>query len=308
MDKDTALAYGIVDEADADRMVDVIRWKIPKSTIFKADLMILDMVAHFDWKRPIYFASSADKATYMGLDKYFFAEGLVYKLVPIEVENSRNPNSLGEVNKTRLYTNLMETFEWGNMSEEGVLIDYYTRRITNNYRVQFSVLADAYGDSYERNQQKIDMMNQIISQGLGTESNEPIKTPVGDIIPSQIPSEIKKSEEAMADAQSKISEILDKSLAEMPHVNVPFGKVLPSYISAYYIAGNEEKAQLYSNQMFDLFEEEMDYYLDVDPQFSAGMIEDMYSVYRSIYSLYQGSTFFGTDKEHQDKISQDFFY
>lgn len=307
VDKEKVLANGIVSPKDADRIVDVIRWKIPKQTIFKADLMILDMVAHFNWERPIYFASSADSETYLGLDKYFFAEGLVYKLVPIEVENSRNPNSLGEVNKERLYKNLMETFEWGNMNVEGVLVDYYTRRLTNNYRVQFSVLADAYADTYDQSKQKLDIMKQIQSQGLGQDNDAPIKTPVGDIIPSQIPNEITKTEAEMNDAQAKISEVLDKSFEVMPHYNVPFGKVIPSYVSAYYIAGNEEKAQLYSDKMFVLFEEEMDYYLDVDPKFSSNMIEDMYSVYRSLFSLYQASTIFGTDKTHQEKVSADFF-
>src|SRR5690606_10224577 len=124
----------------ADRVVDKLYWKIPKKTIFKADLLILDMVAHFNWDRPIYFASSASSATYMGLTKYFYAEGLVYKLVPIEVIRNRNPNSLGEVNKPKMYDNLMNVFQWGNMEQEGVLVDYYTRRLTNNYRVQFSVL------------------------------------------------------------------------------------------------------------------------------------------------------------------------
>jgi hypothetical protein len=295
-----------VTEEHADRMQDVIRWKIPKQTIYKADLIILDMVAHFNWDRPIYFASSADKATYMGLDKYFFAEGLVYKLVPFETEPSRNPNSLGEVNKTQMYANLMETFRWGNMNQEGVLVDYYTRRLTNNYRVQFSVLADAYADSYDKNQQRIDIMKQIQSQGL-PEGNEPIRTPIGDFIPSEIPAEMAKAEAEMADDQAKISEVIDKSIEVMPHFNVPFGKVMPSYISSYYVAGNEEKAQLYSDKMFSLFGEEMDYYLDVDPAFSTGMIEDMYSIYRSMFSLYQASAVFGTDTEHQEKVSNEFF-
>ena len=93
----------------------------------------------------------------------------------------------------------------------------------------------------------------------------------------------------------------------MPHENVPFGKVFPSYVSSYYMAGNEEKAQQYSDMMMGLFEEEIDYYLSVDPQFSSTMIEDMYAAYRSIFGLYQASAVFGTDKDHQQKVSDDFF-
>lgn len=305
VNKENALASHIVAEENKDRMVDFIRWKLPKSTIFRADLMILDMIAHFDWKRPIYFASSADKSTYLGLDKYFFAEGLVYKLVPIEVDASRNPNSLGEVNQPRMYENLMETFKWGNMDKEGTLVDYYSRRLTNNYRVQFSVLADAYVEENEDLQQRIGVMKQI--QDRGVTGDELVRTPLGDFIPSEIPAEIEKAEQKIAENNIKISEVLDKSFAVMPHENVPLGKVVPSYISAYYAAGNEEKAQAYSNQMMELFEEELDYYAGLDPKFSSFLINDMYSTYRGIFGLYQASAVFGKDKAHQDKVSEDFF-
>lgn len=305
VNKENAVSSGIVTEEHKDRMVDFIRWKLPKSTLYKADLIVLDIIAHFEWNRPIYFASSADEATYLGLDSYFFSEGLVYKLVPIEVERGNNPNSLGEVNKTRLYENLMKTFVWGNMDKEGVLVDYYTRRLTNNYRVQFSILADAYGETIDKKKQYIGYMKQVQSQGLVSDAE--IKTPLGSFIPNEIPQEIAKAEAEIAAAQAKISEVLDRGIEVMPHANVPFGKVFPSYVSSYYMAGNEEKAQQYSDMMMGLFEEEIDYYLSVDPEFSSTMIEDMYAAYRSIFGLYQASAVFGTDKDHQQIVSDDFF-
>ncbi len=305
VDKEKAVASGIVTAEHKDRMVDFIRWQLPKSTLYKADLIVLDIVAHFDWQRPIYFASSADDVTYLGLDKYFFAEGLVYKLVPIEAKKGNNPNSLGEVNKTRLYQNLMEIFVWGNMEKEGVLVDYYTRRLTNNYRVQFSILADAYGTTIEENKQLIDYMKQIQSQGIV--SDIPINTPLGTFVPNTIEADIKRAEAEIADAKIKISEVLDKGIAVMPHANVPFGNVFPSYVSSYYIAGNEEKAQKYSDFMMDIFEEELTYYLELDPEFSTGLIEEMYGTYRAVFGLYQASAIFGTDKAHQQKVSEDFF-
>lgn len=111
----------------------------------------------------------------------------------------------------------------------------------------------------------------------------------------------------MADAQKKINEVLDRGIAVMPHANVPFDKVIPSYVSAYYIAGNEAKAQQYSDQMFTLFQEEINYYLSVKPEFGSLMVEDMFSAYRGIFSLYQSSAVFGTDKAHQEKVSNDFY-
>jgi hypothetical protein len=305
VDKDKAIANGIVDAKYEDRIVDKLIWDLPGQTIYKNDLMILDMVAHFDWDRAIYFGSSADRKTFLGLHKYFFSEGLVYKLVPVEAKQSRNPNTLGEINTDAMYENLMNKFEWGNMQEEGVLVDYYSRRLTNNYRVQFSVLADAYADEITIEKQKIDFMKKIQEQGAAV-SNEPIPTPYGDIQPSQIPGELQKSQARIEAAQEKIIAVLDRSMEVMPNSNVPFKKVIPSYISTYYQAGAEEKAQNYSNQMLDIYNEEIDYMLSVDNEFGKRMIEDLFATYRSVFSLYQAATLYSSDTAYQEKMNAEF--
>ena len=55
VNKDNAIASGIVKESDRDLMVDTIYLELPKRTIDKSEMMLLDMLAHFDWKRPIHF-------------------------------------------------------------------------------------------------------------------------------------------------------------------------------------------------------------------------------------------------------------
>jgi len=305
VNKENCIKYKVVAPEDEDRMVDVIRWKIPKQSIFKADIMILDMIAHFNWERNIYFASSAERSTYLGLDKYFFSEGLVYKLVPIEVKSNRNPNSYGEVNKPKMYDNLMNVFQWGNMDKEGVLVDYYSRRLTNNFRVQFSVLADAYAEEYELEKQKIQFFNQVLlSEG---DTAQIIQTPMGNFKRSELPAEIKKSEAIMGFNKEKVNEVLDKSLAVMPHANVPFDRVFPSYISTYYAVGNEEKGEQLTTMMMGIFEEEVNYYISVEPEFGVTMLDDLFGAYRGIFSLYQAVSNFGTNVEFAEKIGERFY-
>lgn len=305
VDKEKVLANGIVAQHDADRVVDKIRWNIPKQTIFKADLMILDMIAHFNWDRPIYFASSASQDTYLGLTKYFYAEGLVYKLVPIEVTRNRNPNSMGEVNLPKMYENLMSTFKWGNMEQEGVLVDYYTRRLTNNYRVQFSVLADAYVENIEKAQQEIAIFDQIKTQD--GPADQIIKTPIGDYLRSDVPKLAAEAQQRIDSNMVKVSEVLDRSFEVMPEFNVPFGRVLPSYISSYYAVGNEEQAEFYTNRMLEIFQEDIDYYTSLEPQFSSAMINDLFDAYRGIFSLYQSASLYSTNEEFKTMISDRFF-
>ncbi|MDE5707664.1 MAG: hypothetical protein K2H69_05840 [Alistipes sp.] len=55
VDKDNAVACGIVKEEDRHLMADTIYFELPGRSIDKSQLMLLDMLAHFDWKRPIHF-------------------------------------------------------------------------------------------------------------------------------------------------------------------------------------------------------------------------------------------------------------
>lgn len=306
VNKENALNSGIVSPEDAHRIQDQIRWKIPRQSIYKADIMILDMVTHFNWERAIYFASSAERATYLGLDKFFYSEGLVYKLMPFDVTPNRNPNSLGEINKPQLYKNLMTTFEWGNMEKEGVLVDYYTRRLTNNYRVQFSVLADAYLEELELHEQMIGGMKQIIESPVPPSDTLIFPTPIGDFTVGQMPEQIKKSQAIVDTCRIKIEQVLDRSMVVMPEYNVPYDKVFPSYIATYYAAGIEAKGEELSKKMIAIFEEELDYYLSVEPEFTATMVDDFFQAYRSMFSIYQSVNAYGTNDAHIDFVSQKF--
>ena len=55
VNKDNAIASGIVREEDRDLMVDTVYINIEKNSIDKPEMMLLDLLANFDWKRPIFF-------------------------------------------------------------------------------------------------------------------------------------------------------------------------------------------------------------------------------------------------------------
>ena len=308
VNKENCINYNIISEKDADRMVDKIYWKIPKQTIYKADIMILDMVAHFNWERNIFFASSAESSTYLGLDKYFYCEGLVYRLVPFPVERNRNPNALGEVNKDKMYDNLMNVFKWGNMDKPGVLVDYYTRRLTNNYRVQFSVLADAYLEEYETHQELINGLSNALSDSLATADTARVyQTPIGPLKVSEMKGQVTKSQSLMAEHKTKITALLDRSSEVMPHENVPFiDKVFPSFVTAYLAVDEQAKGEALASQVMAIYEEELNYYMDVAPEFAGSMVDDMFSAYRGVFMLYQGVSIYGSNQAFAEDISNRF--
>ena len=55
-----------------------------KRAIEKKNLVILDMIATNNWKRPIYFSSTVAPSDYMNLQPYFQLEGMAYRLLPLK--------------------------------------------------------------------------------------------------------------------------------------------------------------------------------------------------------------------------------
>lgn len=98
VDRNAVIKNGVVAAKDTAKIVNEIVWEIPKSYVMKADLMILDLLAHNDWTRPIYFAVTVGSDGYMGLENYFQLEGLSYRFVPIQTQNA--DGQIGRVGTT----------------------------------------------------------------------------------------------------------------------------------------------------------------------------------------------------------------
>jgi len=138
VDKEAALKNGIVTQEQAHLMEDTIRWNLSGGALYKADLAVLDILANYKWDRPINFASLGGIGANKGIAKYMQAEGVTYKLTPILFGGG------GGTNTEKMYDLVMnDKFLWGNMKEEGVLVDYYTLRMVQNLRMQMMKLSDA---------------------------------------------------------------------------------------------------------------------------------------------------------------------
>ena len=103
--------------------------------------MVLDMLAHNNWERPIYFAITVGTDNFMGLEKYFQLEGLSYRLVPYEAVSP--DGQTGEVNVDKMYDNLMNKFSWGGLDNPNVYLDETNTRMIMNFRNNFARLAES---------------------------------------------------------------------------------------------------------------------------------------------------------------------
>jgi tetratricopeptide (TPR) repeat protein len=100
--------------------------------------MMLDMLANFDWKRPVNFSSGGmyESENIFYLDEYLQFDGFSYRLVPIHTPQSPDGDK-GRVDANSLYQ-VVKNFRWGNFKDLSV---YYNETATSNilgYRMSVS--------------------------------------------------------------------------------------------------------------------------------------------------------------------------
>ncbi|MFO7878987.1 MAG: DUF2723 domain-containing protein [Bacteroidales bacterium] len=122
VDSANAVDYGIVKPEDAHLMENEIRWDSKQEYLLKNQMMIVDMLANFEWKRPVYFTSIGRNET-LNLNDYFQLDGFSYRLTPIKSKNRKIDTEL-------LYDNMMNKFEYGNIEDTDIYADFTIRRTT----------------------------------------------------------------------------------------------------------------------------------------------------------------------------------
>lgn len=142
VDSAAVMREKVITVKDTARLAKTIKWSINRQYLTKNDLMVLDLIAHNNWKRPIYFAVTTGSEAYLGLEEYFQLEGLAYRLMPIK--NSENEmNQGGRVDTDIMYNNIMNKFAWGGLDKKGVNLDENCTRMASNMRLQMATLAGA---------------------------------------------------------------------------------------------------------------------------------------------------------------------
>ncbi len=136
VDSAAVIASGTVKPKDADKIVPYIDIVLKGNSIMKSQLIILDILANNNWKRPVYFVTGYHNDA-MGLEEYFQLEGLAYRLVPIKSQN-KNWLNYGRVDTDILYENMMNRFVWGGAKEKGVYIDYNHRRTLTVIKARYN--------------------------------------------------------------------------------------------------------------------------------------------------------------------------
>ncbi len=137
---DDLVKTGTIPATEKDRVLPVMEWKYNSKYVTKDNLAMMDILAHNNWKRPVYFSITVGSENLMGLDKFLYDEGFANRLLPLKPDTTA---AAGEnANTLIMYNNMMTKFKWGNMKNARYL-DHES--LTMFYHIivkQFISLAD----------------------------------------------------------------------------------------------------------------------------------------------------------------------
>jgi len=162
VDKNTIIKNKVVSSIYNDSIVPFIDLDVKGSAMYKNRLMMLDVLANNNWKRPIYFTGgSFGDDDYLWMKDYLQLDGLVYKLVPIKTPvDKENRFDMGQIDSDKMYDLVMK-WEWGNGDLTTIYHDPETRKNSISYRTNMARLMEQL-----INEGKIDKAKKIIDLAL----------------------------------------------------------------------------------------------------------------------------------------------
>ena len=131
-------------------MVDTVYINLKKNALAKNELMLLDMLANFDWKRPIYLTQVYILQNF-GLMDYLQFDGYAYRFVPI-LTPVRNAYEIGRIDPDYAAPLLRDKFRYGNLSDPDIYCDYF---------IQYNLSASHAREAFARVAKELLRQNRV---------------------------------------------------------------------------------------------------------------------------------------------------
>ncbi|RQO40679.1 DUF2723 domain-containing protein [Chryseobacterium sp. KBW03] len=143
VNKENALKAGIINKEDLPNVANQIMITYKGNTLYKNNLILMDLLANFDWKRPINFSSGGiyDSENIFYLNDYLQFDGFSYRLIPIQTPPTAD-GDMGRVDANSLY-NVVKNFRWGNFKNLNAHFDETATSNIISYRMSASRAAAA---------------------------------------------------------------------------------------------------------------------------------------------------------------------
>jgi hypothetical protein len=144
VNKEAVISSKVVSAKYHDSIVPYIDIDIKGQALYKNRLMMLDLIANNNWKRPIYFTGgSFGDDDYLWMKDYLQLDGMVYKLVPVKnsVADAPSPLDMGQIDSDKMYDIVMK-WDWGNSESNSIYHDPETRKNSITYRTNLARLME----------------------------------------------------------------------------------------------------------------------------------------------------------------------
>jgi hypothetical protein len=109
---DQVIQSGTVTADKKDRIVPEMDFTYPGKYVTKDNLAMMDILAHNNWKRPVYFAATVPSENMLGLDKYLYSEGFASRLMPFKADTAAGAQE--NTNTLLMYNNMVNKYRYGN--------------------------------------------------------------------------------------------------------------------------------------------------------------------------------------------------
>ncbi len=264
VNKENVLASGIVAEKDRDLIVDTVYINLRKNALDKSQLMLLDMLANFDWKRPI-FMTQVYVFQDFGLLDYLQFDGYAYRFVPI-LTPMENPWEIGRIDTDYTLPLLKDTFRYGNLADPDVYVDYF---------IQYNLAASHARDSFAR------VAKELLRENRPQEAVELLDLGLERLPTSQIrfldTNTYPFLEAYYAASAMGVPEAADKGDALLTE----YARTLIEYID-YYLRFDGVQGDMVAGVMEDKIEELGDLYYLASYAGRRGIVAELNDYYRSL--------------------------
>lgn len=141
IDTTAVKASGIIPENLEPFITSRMEWSLNGSSMDKASLMILDLIANGNWERPIYFNNTSLATINYNLKDYVVQEGTVYRLLPVKKPASYPLDNL--IDTEKMYDMVMNQFSFRGLDDPNTYNSQDYRFFVLNHRSAFNELASA---------------------------------------------------------------------------------------------------------------------------------------------------------------------
>lgn len=194
-----------------------------KTYLTKDEMIILDMLAYYDWKRPIYFLGAG--ALNIGVKEWLQMEGFIYKFVPIKSNTGVYEMNADQIDLDKTYHAIKNLHDWKSLGDTTIHIDYQNLIMFSAVIPPRQMMVTAAGAFYEK------WRKEAAANGA----------------------------ERAAELKTKSRELLDMAFEGIPHANIPLSTLaLDSRndittcraIQLYFELGEKEKGKILAGMYY----------------------------------------------------------